>query len=153
MQDGIVAALVDLQTALTSLHESVGLLDLLPDLAHLVHETARSHGIGAAIENVGSEEYIPPAVGAELLAVTETALSNVVEHSRATNVVVTIAADVSGAWLRIADDGYGIGDAPHGKGMKDLACRAARLDGTCTWRHNEPTGTVVDFQVPLRRGG
>jgi PAS domain S-box-containing protein len=153
VQDGIVAALVDLESALTTLHESVGLLDLLPDLAHLVHDTTRPHGIEATIENVGSVEYIPPAVGVELLAVAESALANVVEHSGASAVVVTIAADASGAWLRLADDGCGVGDAAQGKGMKDMASRAGRLEGTCTWSRNQPSGTVVDFKVPLPPAG
>ena len=149
VQDGIVSALEDLETAMTTLHESVGLLDLLPDLAHLVQDTCEPHSIAVTIENVGSVEYVPPAVGAELLAVAEEALENVVEHSGATHVVVTIAADPSGAWLRVVDDGSGIGDEPQGKGMKDMVCRADRLGGTCTWRRVGPAGTIVDFRVPM----
>jgi PAS domain S-box-containing protein len=152
VQDGIIAALEDLESAMTSLHESVGLLDLLPDLAHVVHDEAQPHGIAAAIENVGSIEYVPPAVGAELLAVAEAALSNVVTHSGASKVVVTIAADASGTWLRIADDGSGIGSELHGKGMADMTARAERLGGTCTWRPGEPSGTVVDWRVPTPAG-
>ena len=63
VQDGIVAALADLESAMTSLHENVGLLDLLPELAHLVHDATQPNGIAATIENVGSVEYVPPAVG------------------------------------------------------------------------------------------
>jgi signal transduction histidine kinase len=148
VQDGILAALVDLESAMTALHENVGLLDPLPDLAHLVHGATRPHDIAATIENVGSVEYIPPAVGAELLAVAQHALSNVADHSGARTVVVTIAADASGAWLRVVDDGRGIGTEPRGKGMTDMAERALRLGGTCTWRPNEPSGTIVDWQVP-----
>jgi two-component system sensor histidine kinase UhpB len=149
VQDGIMGALEDLESAMTTLHEGVGLLDLLPDLAHVVHDTTQPHGIAASIENVGSVEYIPPAVGVELLAVTEAALSNVVAHAGASHVVVTIAADASGVWLRIVDDGRGISAESAGKGMTDMASRAARLDGTCTWRPNTPAGTVVDFRVPM----
>jgi PAS domain S-box-containing protein len=149
VQDGIEAALADLESAMSTLHENVGLLDLLPDLAHLVHKATQPHGIAVVIENVGSVEYVPPAVGAELLAVAEAALSNVTEHSGASNVVVTVAADPSGAWLRVVDNGRGIGVEPSGKGMADLASRAARLGGTCTWRASEPSGTLVDFRVPM----
>jgi two-component system sensor histidine kinase DevS len=151
VQDGIIAALEDLESAMTTLHEQVGLLDLLPDLAHLVHYATQPHSIAATIENVGSIEYVPPAVGAELLAVAEAALSNVVAHSGASKVIVTIAADASGMWLRIADDGHGVGPEPEGKGMADMASRAERLGGTCTWRANVPSGTLVDFRVPMPR--
>jgi len=147
VQDGIVGALADLDTALTSLHESVGLLDLLPDLAQLVHNATQSR-IATTIENVGSVEYVSSAVGAELLAVAEAALSNVVEHSGAGAVVVTIAADAAGVWLRVADDGDGMAEDEQGKGMADMAARAMRLGGTCTWRPNVPHGTLVDWRVP-----
>lgn len=148
VQDGIVGALEDLESAMSSLHDGVGLLDVLPDLAHLVHDAADPHSLAVVIENVGSVEYVPPPVGVELLAVAEAALANVVEHSGASTVVVTIAADETDAWLRVVDDGRGIGDAAQGKGMKDMAARAARLGGTCTWRGHQPSGTIVDWRVP-----
>jgi PAS domain S-box-containing protein len=149
VQDGIVGALEDLEWAITTLHEYVGPPDLLPDLAHLVHKVAQPNDIAAAIENVGSVEYVPPAVCAELLAVAEAALSNVALHSGASNVVVTIAADAAGVWLRVVDDGCGIGDSRQGRGMAEMAVRAARLGGTCTWRPGGLAGTVVDFRVAL----
>jgi PAS domain S-box-containing protein len=156
VQDGIVGALEDLEAAITTLHEQVGLLDLLPELAHLVYGEVAGHGITATIENVGSVEYVPPSVVAELLAVAKAALDNVVRHSAALEVVVTIAADADGVWLRIADDGRGFdparaGELPtdeQGKGMADMLARAARLGGTCTWRPNAPSGTLVDWKVP-----
>jgi PAS domain S-box-containing protein len=148
VQDGIVGALADLESAMTTMHENVGLVDVLPDLARRVHDTTRPHGIAATIENVGSVEYVPPATGVELLAVAEAALSNVAVHSGASNVVVTIAADASFVWLRVVDDGRGLGPEAQGTSMADMAARAERLGGTCTWRPNEPAGTVVDWCVP-----
>jgi signal transduction histidine kinase len=148
IQDGILGALEDLGAAMTTLHENVGLLDMLPDLAHLVHAVTQPHDIVATIESVGSVEYVPPALGAELLAVAEEAISNVAEHSGASSVVVTLAADTSGVWLRVADDGDGIGDAAQGKGMADMTARAARLHGSCVW-NSSTSGTVVDWRVPI----
>ena len=156
VQDGIIGALEDLESAITSLHEQVGLIDLLPELAHLVHDEVDGHAISASIENVGSVEYVPPSVAAEVLAVAKGAVSNVARHSAALNVVVTIAADTNGVWLRVADDGRGFdparldesSDEEQGKGIADMMARAARLGGTCTWQSNHPTGTVVDWRVP-----
>jgi signal transduction histidine kinase len=149
VQDGIVAALADLESAITTLHERVPVLDLLPDLAHLVYDAVEPHGITAAIENVGSVEYVPPDMSAEILAVAEHALSNVALHAEASNVGVTVAADGAEVWMRIADDGHGLGDEPPGKGMADMVSRAARLGGSCTWTANEPRGTIVDFRAPM----
>jgi PAS domain S-box-containing protein len=148
VQDNIVTALEDLEFAMNALHENVGLLELLPELASVVHAAAEPHGIAVSIENVGSVEYVPPAIGVELLAVAEAAMSNVVSHSGATDVVVTIAADPAGAWLRVADDGRGLRAAP-GRGMADMLARAQRLGGTCTWQPGQRGGTVVDFRIPL----
>ena len=149
VQDNIVTALEDLELAMNVLHENVGLVDLLPDLARLAHEGAGAYGLSVTIENVGSVEYVPPLIGVELLAVAEAAVANVVAHSGAQSIVVTIAGDAAGAWLRIADDGRGIGDAQPGSGMREMAARAERLGGTCTWAAAAPAGTIVDFRVPL----
>jgi signal transduction histidine kinase len=151
VQDGILAALDDLETAMTTLHENVALLDLLPDLVRVVHAATRPRGIAAVIENVGSVEYVPPTAGVELLAAAEAALTNVAMHSHASNVVVTIAADASSVWLRVVDDGRGFGSEPAGAGMDDMAARAARLGGTCTWRPNEPSGIVLDWRIPTQQ--
>ena len=148
LQDSMVAALEDLESALATLHERVTLLDLLPDLAHLVYGIADRNDIAATIENVGSIEYVPPALGGELLAVAAAAMSNVALHAAAQHVVVTVAANATGVWLRVADDGRGIANAAPGRGMTDVAARAQRLGGTCVWRSSEPSGTLVDFRVP-----
>jgi signal transduction histidine kinase len=155
VQDGIIGALEDLEAAITTLHEQVGLLDLLPELAHLVHEEIEGCGIAATIENVGSVEYVPPSVVAELLAVARAAVSNVARHSGALNVVVTVAADAHGVWLRVADNGKGFDparleetDEEPGKGLADMLSRAARLGGSCMWQRNTPSGIVVDWRAP-----
>jgi signal transduction histidine kinase len=62
--------------------------------------------------------------------------------------VVTIAADASSVWLRVVDDGRGLGAQPYDESMAELAARAERLGGTCTWRANEPSGTLLDWRIP-----
>jgi PAS domain S-box-containing protein len=161
VQDGILGALQDLEAAINTLHEQAGLLDVLPELAHLVHHEVAGYGIAATIENVGSVEYVPPSVVAELLAVAKSAICNAARHSAALNVVVTIAADPHTVWLRVADDGKGFDfarlddplDDDDCKGMADMLARAERLGGSCTWRANVPTGTLVDWRVPTRPSG
>jgi signal transduction histidine kinase len=147
VQDGIVAALDELESALSSLHEQVGVLDLLPELAGIVHGTAG--GLEVSIESVGSVEYVPPGIAAELLAVAHAALSNVVAHAEAGQVVVTLAADSDAVWLRVVDDGRGLAGTVAGAGMADMRRRAERLGGTSTWRAAEPSGTLVDWRVPI----
>ena len=148
VQDGIVAALDELESALSTLDENVGVPDLLPALARLVHDATDPCGIQAIIDNVGSLEYVPPGVGVELLAAAQAALADVVERSGARQVVVTVAADTDEVWLRVVDDGPAADDRPAGHRAADLRQRAERLGGTSTWRPSTPAGTIVDWRVP-----
>ena len=150
VQDGIVAALDELESALTSLHENVGVLDLLPALAGLVHGATQPHGIAASIENVGSVEFVPPGVASELLAVLHAALTGVAEHSGAHSVVVTVAADADEVWLRVADDGQ-VATNDTDDARTDMQRRAEGLGGSCSWRPAQPAGTLVDWRVPTPR--
>jgi signal transduction histidine kinase len=34
-----------------------------------------------------------------------------------------------------------------------MLARAERLGGSCTWRVNAPSGTLVDWKVPTRPSG
>ncbi len=151
VQDGISAALEELESALSSLHENVGVLDLLPALAHLVHDMTGPHGITASIENVGSVDYVPPGMGSEVLAVAHAALAHAVDQPKVRTVVLTIAADSEGVWLRVVDDGRGTRRRPAGTGLDDVRHRAEMLGGSCTVRANQPRGTVIDWRVPTLR--
>ena len=148
VQDGISAALEELESALSNLHENVGMLDLLPALARLVHDMTGPHGIAATIENVGSVDYVPPGVGSEVLAVAHAALAYAVAQPKVRNVVLTIAADTDGVWLRVVDDGRTPRRRANDAGLADVRHRAEVLGGSCTVRPNRPRGTIVDWRVP-----
>lgn len=88
-------------------------------------------------------------LAAELIATLREALSNVARHARATEASVEVAFgdDVR---LVVADDGVGppSADAPRGKGLANMAERAARLGGAMSLRANQPRGTVLEWRVP-----
>lgn len=88
-------------------------------------------------------------VGAELVATLREALSNVARHARATQVEVEVilAEDLR---LRVIDDGVGPPDelAPRGKGLRNMAERAARLGGEMALRPASYAGTELDWRVP-----
>ena len=77
-------------------------------------------------------------VANELLTTLREALSNVARHAKATRVDVEVTVDVD-ILLSVADDGIGppADDAPRGKGLANMASRAARLGGT-----------LLDWRVP-----
>lgn len=93
---------------------------------------------------------VPPEYAEHLVAVLREALSNVARHAGAT--AVEIAAEVTDTLLRlrVTDDGRGIDPAvTRRSGVSNLRHRAERLGGTLTLGPHRPSGTVVEWAVPL----
>ncbi|HZC71678.1 MAG TPA: ATP-binding protein [Jatrophihabitans sp.] len=92
-------------------------------------------------------------IAAELLAVLREALSNVVRHSRAGAVGVTLEASTDEVVLTVSDDGVGPPEGlSAGEGLRNMAARAGSLGGTWTITAAEPAGTEIRWVVPLNRG-
>ncbi|MFB7240998.1 histidine kinase [Streptomyces populi] len=86
-----------------------------------------------------------------VLAVLREALSNAARHARATAVEVTAEATADTLRLRVADNGRGIGpDVTRRSGLGNIGTRAEHLGGSCALTANEPSGTVLEWTVPLR---
>jgi signal transduction histidine kinase len=95
----------------------------------------------------------PEPVVADLLATLREALSNVARHAAASraDVVVAVGADDAGLTLRVTDDGVGPPrpDQPRGSGLGNMSERAARRGGSFEIGPAEPSGTVLEWRVPL----
>jgi signal transduction histidine kinase len=89
-------------------------------------------------------------VAAELLATMREALSNVARHAQATKVDVQVVLGVDGLCLRVVDDGIGPpGEStPRGKGLNNMAARAAALGGEMEVRPASYRGTELEWRVP-----
>ncbi|MBX9363170.1 GAF domain-containing sensor histidine kinase [Streptomyces sp. WAC04114] len=93
---------------------------------------------------------VPDSHAEQLLAVLREALSNAARHAHATAVEVTAETDGSRLRLRVADNGRGIDPAvTRRSGLDNLRERATDLGGSFTLTPNEPTGTLVEWTVPL----
>ncbi|WP_405525922.1 histidine kinase [Streptomyces canus] len=78
------------------------------------------------------------------------ALTNTARHAHATAVDVTAEATVTHLMLRISDDGRGIDPTrTRRSGLANLHARAAELGGTLTLTPRRPTGTTLEWTVPL----
>jgi signal transduction histidine kinase len=85
-----------------------------------------------------------------MVAVLREALSNAARHAHATAVEVTAEATTTTLRLRVADNGRGIGsDVSRRSGLGNISTRADHLGGTCALTPNEPSGTVLEWTVPL----
>ncbi|MEU6682346.1 GAF domain-containing protein [Streptomyces sp. NPDC046832] len=108
-------------------------------------------GFTPALRMTGLLDTGVPADYAEhLLAVLREALSNTARHAHATAVEVTAETDGGRLHLRVADNGTGVDPAvTRRSGLDNLRRRATDLGGSFTLTPNEPTGTIVDWAVPL----
>lgn len=97
---------------------------------------------------------VPPEHAEHLVAVLREALSNVARHAGAT--AVEIAAEVTDTLLelRVIDNGRGIDPAvTRRSGVANVRHRAEQLGGTLTLSPHRPTGTVLEWTVPLPEAG
>ncbi|WP_405915478.1 GAF domain-containing protein [Streptomyces sp. NBC_00728] len=85
-----------------------------------------------------------------VVAVLREALSNTARHSDATAVEVTAEATATTLRLRVADNGRGIGPGiTRRSGLGNIGTRAEQLGGDCALTPNKPSGTVLEWTVPL----
>ncbi|MFD9903655.1 GAF domain-containing protein [Streptomyces sp. NPDC059063] len=122
--------------------------------ARLVTEAgkaAETLGFAPALRMSGLlDTDVPEGHREQLLAVLREALANVARHARASAVEVTAEATGTTLRLRVADNGRGI-DPTVGRrsGLANIGSRADGLGGTFALTANEPTGTVLEWAVPL----
>jgi signal transduction histidine kinase len=93
----------------------------------------------------------PDDLVGDVLATLREALSNVVRHARADRVEVRVEVAGADLDLRVADDGIGPPEpgARRGRGLDNMAARAARRGGALDLAAGSPRGTVLTWRVPL----
>jgi signal transduction histidine kinase len=84
-----------------------------------------------------------------LLAVLQEALSNVAQHAGASQVNVTVEAGTD-LVVRVTDNGKGLPKSrANGRGLRNLADRAATMGGHLTAERLDTGGTIIEWRVPL----
>ncbi|HEY5183359.1 MAG TPA: histidine kinase [Actinomycetes bacterium] len=85
---------------------------------------------------------------AELLRIAQESITNVRKHARSANLWVTCQTNPPNAFLRIEDDGLGLGPSrTDSYGMEIMRERARRLGADLTVRPRDGGGTVVEVVV------
>ncbi|MCA0328390.1 MAG: GAF domain-containing sensor histidine kinase [Actinobacteria bacterium] len=91
---------------------------------------------------------LPIEAETELLRVAQEAITNARRHAHANNLWVTCRVDPPRAFLRVADDGRGLGTARADSfGMEIMRERSARLGASLTVRQRVGGGTVVEVTL------
>lgn len=115
-------------------------------------EAARSLGFEPEVRFTGPvDSRIGPETATELLTTLREALSNVARHARARRAEVELSVNEV-AHLRVTDDGIGVTQRSYqpGRGLANMAERAASLGGSFSLNTPRHGGTEVSWRVPLR---
>ena len=85
----------------------------------------------------------------QALQVVREALTNVVRHAQASSAEVSVVVSPAGFTITVTDDGRGIDPnrTGTGRGLANLAARAADLGGWCTVSAGLKGGTVIEWHA------
>jgi signal transduction histidine kinase len=114
------------------------------------HVRSVGTGSGITVHLVLDESAyrLPIEAETELLRIAQEAITNARKHAHARNLWVTCRVDPPRAFLRIADDGQGLGSPRNDSfGMDIMRERSARLGAAFTVRNRVGGGTVVEVTL------
>jgi len=81
------------------------------------------------------------------------ALQNVVKHSKASEVTLTLAMDQRHFIIRVSDNGCGLPDHPEKSdrnGLENMKSRLVVIGGICDIHASVTGGAEVEMRVPVR---
>jgi len=119
-------------------------------LNHLVRTILEGEGIDSSLDFRGPvDTLIDSELGEEVSAVLREALSNVVRHAEASRVDISVAVSATEVRVVVTDNGRGLGELAKRSGLDNLAARAAMRGGSFTIAARAPSGTTLDWAVPV----
>ena len=125
-------------------------VSLRTEIGDLVKDFDSSLGFTPSVELYGPVDHpIEPKRQQQLVGALREALSNVVHHSGATEAAVDIQVTDTHLRIRVTDNGRGLPDDVREKGLGTIRRRTELLGGSIDLWANDPTGTVLVWQVPL----
>ena len=81
------------------------------------------------------------------------ALQNVVKHSKASEVTLTLALDPKHFVIRVSDNGCGLPEHPEKSdrnGLENMKSRLVGIGGSCYFNASATGGAEVEMRVPVR---
>jgi len=128
-------------------------LGLEQALRHEVRQLHERSGLRFALAPEWPFPPVPPGAAGDLFHICREALTNVLRHARAAEVVVGWRREGAAAVFTVADDGIGMGGldlaATPAVGLTGMRERAALCGGTLSFEPNPPHGTKVTIRIPL----
>jgi signal transduction histidine kinase len=130
--------------------------DTVPSLASFLEQQIGQflHADGIKVELDFPEDIPLLPIGGEArhqlaLGVRE-ALTNVIRHARATNVVLSLALDKDWLIVQVKDNGCGLQTSGgNGDGFRNMRDRLQSIGGTFDFSSEPDSGTTIIFRVPI----
>jgi signal transduction histidine kinase len=135
-------ARTELRATVEVLRDPIPALPRLTDLAGPV----QAAGITTTIDNTGATRPLPPAVELTAYRIVQESLTNVVKHSAATHVTITLNYGPDTLIVTVADNGHGAKTATGGHGITGMTERARSIGGHLTVRSD--SGFTVTAELP-----
>lgn len=125
-----------------SLHEG-----FVPALQNFVHNLTSRHEIASSFNVIGTPHDLSVEVEHAAFRIAQEAMTNVVRHSQASNVVIEVCYEPTSMTMTIADDGVGFDCSIESEGLDGLRSRAASVGGTLNLE-SSPGSTKVVAKLP-----
>ena len=130
-------------------------LGLASALQWYVDEACRNAGIECDLHIGEGVERLSPDLEIALYRLVQEGISNVVRHSRAKRIQLSLARGERGLQLAVADDGVGIADLEAAKrlshGLAGMMHRVRSVQGTFEVHSAPGEGTRIEVFVPLKK--
>jgi two-component system sensor histidine kinase UhpB len=124
-------------------------LGLASALAALADAVARRAEIEVTQDVEAGLPPLPPEVELAVYRIAQEALTNAVRHSACTRVRMRLAAEHGAVYLRVADDGRGLGELPRsGGGIRGMRERALMIGGRLVLGVSAEGGVEVELCIP-----
>jgi signal transduction histidine kinase len=140
---------LEIRTSIFDLQAADDVPGLRRRLLDLVTGLTEDASVTPTVRMTGTvDNSVPDDVGEHAEAVVREAVTNVVRHARAKELVLTVEAGAE-LTITVVDDGVGLPPRVARSGLRNLEQRATALDGTCSVTGEPGGGTRLTWQVPL----
>jgi signal transduction histidine kinase len=117
-------------------------------LHDVINELTADSPLRTTVRMSGPLDVIPPDLAQHVVAVAREAVSNVVRHAAASEVVVTVSVD-DAIVIDVSDNGRGMPEMTARSGLHNLNRRANESSGSCTITPGDHGGTRLVWSAPL----
>ena len=129
---------------------------LLAAIEQYAKQLAKTTGLDIAVKGDEKDNHLPAHVENAMFRVVQEALTNVVKHAKATQVIINVRVADGQLHLSVEDDGVGYDatvrrgtNKDHGWGFITMSERALAVGGTCRVESQPGMGTHVIVGVPV----